>query len=164
MDDLSSAYAAEGATVSFVLANNLTADGAIAVKSGTKAFAKVASAVKAKAAGRSGYLSLRLEPIHMGNQTILLSASAKGNNDAHYERPYHLKFPMGVFRTGDDVEIRSGTTLTVFVAEDSCVGLAFFRHPSADSNQAQIPAGAAVTAFVEGSISLHAAKKIDADR
>jgi hypothetical protein len=36
----------------------------------------------------------------------------------HYERPYNLKFPLGLFRTGDDVEIRTGTLLTVFVADD----------------------------------------------
>jgi len=120
LNDLSSANASTGTTVTLVLSQNLTVNGAIAVKSGTKVFAKVTTAVKARAAGRSGAITLHLEPLRAGNQTIPLRASLNGNDndDVRYERPYHLKFPMGVFRTGDDVEIHSSTSLTVFVAED----------------------------------------------
>jgi len=118
--DLSSGNVAEGASVPLVLASNLMAEGTIVVRSGTKAFATVTMVVKARAAGRSGALTLHLEPLHAGNQTIPLRVNLNGNStsDVHYERPYHLKFPMGLFRTGDDVEIRSYTSLTVFVAED----------------------------------------------
>lgn len=76
--------------------------------------------VGAKPAGRSGALWLHIEPLRLGSQTIPLRASlnGNGNSDVNCERPYHLKFPMGLFGTGDDVEIRSGASLTVYVAED----------------------------------------------
>lgn len=117
-NDLSSETIKEGATVSFVLANNLTVGRSIIVKAGTQAFGKVTEVVKAEAGGRSGALALRLEPLQVGHKFIRLRASEDGGADVRYERPYNLKFPLGLFRTGDDVEIRTGTLVTVFVADD----------------------------------------------
>jgi hypothetical protein len=119
-NDISSADVAVGDTVSFILANDLVADNAIAVRHGTKVLAKVTMVVKAKFAGRSGALSLHLEPLRVVGKPVLLRANVNGsdNGNVHYEQRYHLRWPMGLFRTGDDVEIRSGTSLTVFVAED----------------------------------------------
>jgi hypothetical protein len=119
-NDISSANVTVGDTASFILASDLMVGDAIAVKRGTKVLAKVTLVVKAKAPGRSGALSLRLEPLHGVSKNIPLRANLNGgdNDDVHYERSYHLKWPMGLFRTGDDVVIHSGDSLTVFVATD----------------------------------------------
>jgi len=120
LDDLSSANAADRANVTLVLSGNLTSGGSILVKGGTKVFAKISTVARAKATDRLGALTLELQPLHVGGQTIPLRARPNGGgSEVHYERPYDLKFPTSVFRTGDDVKIPRGTYLTVYAAQDA---------------------------------------------
>jgi hypothetical protein len=120
VNGISSADAAVGDTVLFIIANDLMVDNAIVVKRGTWVLADVTRVVKARFAGRSGTLSLHMEPLSVGSKTILLQANVNGSNngEVRYEQSFHWKFPLGMFRSGDDVEIHSGASLTVFVAED----------------------------------------------
>lgn len=117
---LNSASAATGDKVNFVLAGNLQVDGAIVAMAGTKVSGEVTFVKRAAMAGRSGELNLRLDDLLVGDRKIKLTGSQTKPESAEvqYSRTYHLKWPMGLLRTGDDVEIGAGTLLTVFVAEE----------------------------------------------
>ncbi|MGD0548855.1 MAG: hypothetical protein ABR991_13720 [Terracidiphilus sp.] len=117
---LSSKTAAVGDIVTLVLAQDIKVDGVIVAKAGSVALGKITYVKKAAFAGRSGSLSIRLDGLMTGDKKIKLRASWKkdGESEVQYSRPYNLKYPMGLYRTGDDVEIASGTSLIVFVAED----------------------------------------------
>jgi hypothetical protein len=115
--------AAAGDRIDVVLAKDITADGAVVAKAGTKLSAVVTSVKRAALAGRSGEISLRLEELAVGDTKIRLSGSKQksADTDLHFSRAYHMKWPMGLARTGDNVEINSGTLLTVYVAEDASI-------------------------------------------
>jgi hypothetical protein len=116
--NLSSKTAVKGDAVTLELAGDLTVDGLLVARAGAKVAAHVASVKRAAAPGKSGELNLQLDRLDTGNATVPLRGSkARGQKDGvQYSLPYHLKWPMGLLRTGDDVEIKAGTTLTVFAA------------------------------------------------
>jgi hypothetical protein len=117
-----------GDTVPFVLTQDIKIDGGTVAKVGAVAVGEITAVKEAKVMGRSGVLSIRLDTLRAGDVKIKLSASKSsgGDNEIHFRRPFHLKFPMGVFRTGDDVDIKQGTAVTVFVAEDISLPAAHF--------------------------------------
>lgn len=117
---LSSRTAVKGAPVSFVLVNDVSVDGVTVAKAGCKALGQVTYARGAAIPGRSGALGLQLNYLELGDRKVKLRASKErsGESGIQYSRPYRLKWPMGLLRTGDDIEIKQGTVLAVFVAED----------------------------------------------
>jgi len=117
---LNSESAATGDKVNFVLTSNVQVNGATVAKAGAKVSGEVTFVKRAATAGRSGEINLRLDDLLVGDKRIKLSGSKDKTiePDVQYSRPYHLKWPMGLLRTGDNVEISSGTLLTVFVAEE----------------------------------------------
>lgn len=117
---LTSATAAVGDKVNLVLTGNLQVDGVTVAKAGATLSGQVTFVKKAAMAGRSGQINIRLDDLVAGNKKIKLSGSKNNSDgpDVQFSSPYHLKWPMGLFRTGDNVEISSGTLLTVFVAEE----------------------------------------------
>ena len=120
VQSLSSKAAAQGAPVSFTLVSDIRIGGLTVAKAGSKVFGHTISVKRAAAPGKSGELRIQLDYLAAGNERVKLSGSRdrQGASDIQYSRPYHLKWPMGLLRTGDDVEINQGTTLTAFVAED----------------------------------------------
>lgn len=119
-EPLNTSTAAIGDHVTFVLANDITVNGEVVAKAGCMASGQVTEIVRAALAGRSGRLTLKLDGLLVGDKKVKLRASRNGTgeNDVQYGRPYHLKWPMGLLRTGDNVVIGQGTMLSVFVAED----------------------------------------------
>jgi len=117
---LSSKTAAQGAPVTFTLVSDIRIGGVTVAKAGSKVFGRTTYVRRAAAPGKSGALSIRLDYLAVGNEKVKLSGSPDkhGVSEIQYSRPYHLKWPMGLARTGDDIAISQGTTLTVFVAED----------------------------------------------
>jgi hypothetical protein len=117
---LSSKTASPGDTVNLVLATDLRVGGVTVAKAGSKVSGHVTSVKRAAAPGRSGALSLQLDYLQAGDVTVKLRGSKdrNGNVAIQYSRPSHLKWPMGLLRTGDEIEIAQGTMLTVFVAEE----------------------------------------------
>ena len=118
---LNSTTAAMGDRVSFVLADDIRVDGALVAKAGCTASGEITDVKRAALAGRSGEITLRLDGLMVGDRTVKLRGSKErtGNSDVQYKNPYHLKWPMGLLRTGDNVRINQGTLLPVFVAEDT---------------------------------------------
>jgi hypothetical protein len=117
---LSSRTAANGDPVSLVLVNDLRVGRVTVARAGCKVLGHITYVKKAAPPGRSGALNLQLDYLDAGAAKIKLSASGDkgGVSDIRYSLPYHLKWPMGALRTGDDVEIKPGTMLTVFVSQD----------------------------------------------
>lgn len=117
---LSSKTAANGDPVSLALASDLKVGGVTVAKAGCKVYGHTTLVKRAAVPGKSGALSLQLDYLQVGDAKIKLrnSMDQKAATEVQYSRPYHLKWPMGLLRTGDDIEIKSGTMLTVFVAED----------------------------------------------
>lgn len=120
VESLNSGAAVIGDHVHFVLADSIKVNGAIVAKAGSIASGQVIDVKRAALAGRSGQVTLRLDGLRLGSITIKLRGSKErsGASEVQFIRPYHLKWPAGLMRTGDDVEINRGTLLTVFVAED----------------------------------------------
>jgi hypothetical protein len=118
---LSSKTVAQGDTVSWVLVHDLVAGGVTVAKAGCRAVGEVSFARKAAVPGRSGALTLRFDHLKVGEKTVKLRSSKErdSENDVSQKLPYRLKWPLGLLRTGDDVEIRQGTVLAAFVAEDT---------------------------------------------
>jgi hypothetical protein len=119
-ESLSSRTAAKGAPVNFVLASDIKVEDVTVAKAGCKVFGEVASVKKAELPGRSGALNLRLDYLQTGNEKIKLRGTKERGEEGgvQYSRPYSLKWPAGLLRKGNDVEIGEGTTLTAYVEED----------------------------------------------
>ena len=118
---LTSKTAVKGAPVGFVLVNDLVVAGVTVAKAGSKALGHVAYVRPAAVPGRSGALSLVVDYLEVGAGRVKLRASKErsGEDGIEYSNPYRLKWPMGLLRTGDDVQIKQGTVLAVYVAEDT---------------------------------------------
>lgn len=119
-ESFSSKTAVKGDPETFVLANDITVNGVIVAKAGCKALGHVTFARAAAIPGRSGALDLQFDYLEAGGKKVKLRVSRErsGEIGIQYRRPYRLKWPMGLLRTGDDVEIKQGTVLAVYVAED----------------------------------------------
>jgi hypothetical protein len=117
---LSSKTAVQGDSVTLTLVNNLVVDGVTVAKAGGQVFCQASYVKRAAPPGKSGSLSLQLDYLQVGEKKVKLRGSKdkSGVREVQYSAPYHLKWPMGLLRTGDDIELKPGTTLTVFVAED----------------------------------------------
>jgi hypothetical protein len=120
--NLSSKSAVTGDRIEFILAHDLTVGGQT-VKAGTRASGHVSHVKGATAPGRSGALSIQLDYLEArGAQVLLRPSRDKGpSNEVQYSKPYRLKWPMGLFRTGDDVEIARGTVLAAYVDRDTTI-------------------------------------------
>jgi hypothetical protein len=113
--DLDSQTATPGAVVPLVLAADIKVGEGIAAKSGAPATARVILVKKAASPGRSGAIVIRLDFLQVGRTRVKVTGIA---GDVRYSNPWRLKWPFGLFRRGDEVEIRQGTGLKAIVAED----------------------------------------------
>jgi len=122
---LNSRTAKVGDHVDLMLVSDVTANGAVVAKEGAEVSGSVTFVKRAALAGRSGQINLRLDALRVRDKDVRLSGSKDKNaaSDVQFSRAYHLKWPMGLMRTGDDVEINSGTQLTVYVSEDIALSI-----------------------------------------
>jgi len=115
---MSSKTAARGDTVELALLNDIKVGDIIVAKAGSKAVGVVSDVRKARAPGKSGVLNIQLKYIQVDTAQIpirRLPAEASGSDIQAYNPPFHLKWPLGLFRTGDDVEINQQTTFDAYV-------------------------------------------------
>jgi beta-lactamase regulating signal transducer with metallopeptidase domain len=115
---MSSKTAARGDTVELALLNDIKVGDTVVAKAGSKAVGVVSDVKKARAPGKSGALNIQLKYIQADNVQIpirRLPAEASGSDIQAYNPPFHLKWPLGLFRTGDDVEINQQTTFDAYV-------------------------------------------------
>ncbi|MDR3670784.1 MAG: hypothetical protein P4L36_08070 [Holophaga sp.] len=118
---LSSAKAAVGDSVGFVLVDGIKVDGLVVAKAGTTVSGRVTYVRRAGLAGRSGRIGLELGALSAGKDRIELRGSQErgSGGEVVVKQPHHLKWPMGLLRDGDELEIGEGRPLTVFVAKET---------------------------------------------
>lgn len=113
---LSSRTVAVGDPVGFALAEDLKVDGVVVAKAGTAASARVIQVKRAALGGRSGSISLCLKDLPIGHDQVELWGTREGaRSEVRIRRPYRLKWPLGLLRSGDEIVIKEGMPLTVFV-------------------------------------------------
>jgi len=123
-DDLSSKTAADEDPVNLVLDQDLLAGNTIVVRAGASALARVVHAKKAGMMGKGGELNIRLEYIDTGNGRIKLrgTKNPEGQDKVGTSVALTVLFgPIGLIKHGKNVEVKQGTPLTAYVAEDTPV-------------------------------------------
>ena len=119
--DLSSKTATEGDPVNFVLDGDLKVGDVVVAKSGSKAVGEVTQAHKAGMMGKPGELSVRIDYLRVGATKVHLRGSKgrEGQNATTSTVVLTVLFgPIGLIKHGHDIDIKAGSQLKVFVADD----------------------------------------------
>jgi hypothetical protein len=120
--DISSKTATEGDPVQFVLADDLKIGNVVVAKAGSIAVGEVAHAEKNGMMGKAGNLDIRLDYLKIGSTKVKLRGT-KGNEGASGAGSAValtvLFGPIGLIKHGHNVDIKKGTALIAYVAEDA---------------------------------------------
>jgi hypothetical protein len=120
-EDISSKTAAEGDSVAFVLAEDLQVGDVVVAKAGSKAFGEVTNAKKSGMMGKAGELNVRLDYLKVGDVRVHLRG-AKGKEGASGTTGAVvltvLLGPIGLIKHGSNIDIKKGTAMKVYVADD----------------------------------------------
>lgn len=119
--DLSSKTAAEGDPVTLVLDQDLTVGNIVVAKAGCKAFGEVTHVKKAGMMGKGGELNIRLNYVKVGDTRVMLRGSKGREGDDKTGTAVALTVlfgPIGLIKHGKDIDIKQGTPLKAYVADD----------------------------------------------
>jgi hypothetical protein len=108
-------------TVELALAEDLKVGDVVVAKAGTKAVGTVTNAHKAGMMGKGGELNVRLDYLKADAGRIHLRGSRGREGDGKVGAVVALTVlfgPIGLIKKGKDIEVKEGTPLKVFVAED----------------------------------------------
>jgi hypothetical protein len=119
--DLSSKTSSEGDPVELTLVDDLKVGSVVVAKAGAHAIGEVTKAEKSGMMGKAGELNLRLDYIKVGDTKIRLRGTkgkegASGTTGAVVLTV--LFGPIGLIKHGKNVEIKQGSALHAFVADD----------------------------------------------
>jgi hypothetical protein len=119
--DLSSKTSSEGDPVELTLVDDLKVGSVVVAKAGAHARGEVTKAEKSGMMGKAGELNLRLDYIKVGDTKIRLRGTrgkegASGTTGAVVLTV--LFGPIGLIKHGKNVEIKQGSALHAFVADD----------------------------------------------
>jgi hypothetical protein len=119
--DLSSKTSSEGDPVALTLVDDLKVGNVVVAKAGAHAIGEVTKAEKSGMMGKAGELNLRLDYIKVGDTKIRLRGTkgkegASGTTGAVVLTV--LFGPIGLIKHGKNVEIKQGSALHAFVADD----------------------------------------------
>ena len=110
--------------MNLVLDQDLVAGNSIVARAGAPALARVTHAKKAGMMGKGGELNIRLEYLDTGNGSIKLrgTKNPEGQDTVGATIALTALFgPIGLIKHGKNIEVKQGTPLTAFVAEDTPV-------------------------------------------
>ena len=119
--DISSKTAAEGDPVTFVLQDDLKVGDVVVAKAGSKAFGEVTNAKKSGMMGKAGELNVRLDYIKVTDGKIKLrgTKSKEGESGTTGAVVLTVLFgPIGLIKHGKNIDIKEGTALKAYVADD----------------------------------------------
>jgi hypothetical protein len=119
--DLSSKTAAEGDPVVLVLADDLKVGDVVVARAGCKAYGEVTHAKKAGMMGKGGELNMRLDYLKVGETKVMLRGSKGREGDDKTGTAVALTVlfgPIGLIKHGKEIDIKPGTPLKAYVADD----------------------------------------------
>ena len=119
--DLSSKTAHDGDPVELILAQDLKVGDVVVARAGSKAVGEVTNAKKSGMMGKPGELNIRLNYLKTGNAKVHLRGTKGKEGDSGTTGVVVLTVLFGVVgfvHHGKQVEIKKGTALTVYVADD----------------------------------------------
>jgi hypothetical protein len=120
--DLSSKTAAEGDSVAFVLAEDIKVGDVVVAKAGAKAFGEVTNAKKSGMVGKAGELNVRLDYLKVGSVKIHLRGAKGKEGESGTTGAIVLTVlfgPIGLIKHGQNIDIKKGTAMKVYVADDT---------------------------------------------
>ena len=123
-DALSSKTAALEDPVNLVLTEDLKVGDVVVAKAGTKALGTITNAKRAGMLGKGGELNMRLEYIKLGDIKVKLRGTKAREGDSKTGTMVALTVlfgPIGLIKKGKEIEIKEGTSLKAFVADDASV-------------------------------------------
>ena len=119
--DLSSKTAQEGDPVTLVLDQDLTVGSVVVAKAGCKAVGEVTHAKRAGMMGKGGELNIRLDYVKAGDNRIMLRGTKGREGDDKTGTAVALTVlfgPIGLIKHGKEIDIKQGTALKAYVADD----------------------------------------------
>jgi hypothetical protein len=119
--DLSSKTANDGDPIELVLAQDLKVGDVVVARVGSKAVGEVTNAKKSGMMGKPGELNIKLDYLKVGSVKVHLRGSKGKEGDSGTAGVVVLTALFGVVgfvHHGKQVEIKKGTAITVFVADD----------------------------------------------
>jgi hypothetical protein len=119
--DLSSKTANEGDPVELVLDQDLVVNNVVVARAGSKALGEVTHAKKAGMMGKGGELNIRLNYLKVGDSRVMLRGSKGREGDDKTGTAVALTVlfgPIGLIKHGKEIDIKQGTPLKAYVADD----------------------------------------------
>jgi hypothetical protein len=119
--DLSSKTANDGDPVELLLAQDLKVGDVVVARAGCKAVGEVTNAKKSGMMGKPGELNIKLDYLKVGNAKVHLRGTKGKEGDSGTTGVVVLTVLFGVvgfIHHGKQVEIKKGTAINVYVADD----------------------------------------------
>ena len=119
--DLSSRTAANGDPVVFSLAADLKVGDVVVARAGSKAFGEVTNVKKAGMMGKAGELNVRVDYLTVGSTKVKMRGvkGKEGESGTTGAIVLTVLFgPIGLIKHGQNIDIKNGAPLKVYVAED----------------------------------------------
>jgi hypothetical protein len=119
--DLSSKTAQEGDPVTLVLDQDLVVGNVVVARAGDKAVGEVTHAKRAGMMGKGGELNMRLDYLKVGDSRVMLRGTKGREGDDKTGTAVALTVlfgPIGLIKHGKEIDIKQGTPLKAFIADD----------------------------------------------
>ncbi len=119
--DISSKTAQEGDPVNLVLDQDLVVGNVVVARAGAKAVGEVTHAKRAGMMGKGGELNMRLDYVKAGDTRIMLRGTKGREGDDKTGTAVALTVlfgPIGLIKHGKEIDIKQGTPLKAYVADD----------------------------------------------
>jgi len=120
-EDISSKSVAVDDPVTLTLDDDLRVGDVVVVKAGAKAYAIVSNVKKAGLFGKGAELNIRMDYLKADSAKIKLRGTKSREGEDKTNKALVLTIllgPVGVFTHGKEIEIKAGTALKAFVADD----------------------------------------------
>lgn len=121
-EDVSSKTATLDDPVTLSLDEDLKVGDVVVVKAGAKAYAIVSNTKKAGMMGKGGELNIRLDYLKADSVKIKLRGTKARQGEDKTTSAIVLTVllgPVGLIKHGKDIEVKTGTPLTAFIADDT---------------------------------------------
>lgn len=120
-EDISSKTAAVDDTVAMILDEDIKVGDIIVARAGAKAVATVSNVRKAGMMGKAGELNIRLESMKVGDTKVKLRGTKGREGDSKVGTAVALTVlfgPIGLIKHGKNIDVKTGTPLKAYVADD----------------------------------------------